>query len=175
MLLGVGLAAGYLIDPSIVTRPLPAAHKITDHHEARARLPGRSIETTPEPIKTPSGETIHELIGRGVEGTTDRHSLAHVVMIAKGESLEHYHPAGEETYYILKGSAKVVIDGTEFIAEPGQAIYTAPGRSHKIMSWGEEEVEYLAITVPAWKAEDMVFLEEWKGGKAVRLVKTGVN
>ena len=43
------------------------------------------------------------------------------------------------------------------------------------MSLGEEEVEYLAITVPAWEAEDMVFLEEWKEGKAIRLDKTGGN
>ena len=76
---------------------------------------------------------------------------------------------------IRKSIRKHFDEQVKFIAEPGQAIYTAPGRSHKIMSLGEEEVEYLAITVPAWEAEDMVFLEEWKEGKAIRLVKTGGN
>jgi len=107
------------------------------------------------PLRSPHGEIVYEMIGRAVEhGGVILHSLAHIVIPAGKASLKHYHKIGEETYYILRGNARMVLDGQAFSSAPYQAILIKPGQWHQIFNAGEEDLEFLAICAPAWQSED---------------------
>jgi mannose-6-phosphate isomerase-like protein (cupin superfamily) len=103
------------------------------------------------PLKNPQGETVYELIGSAVNsGGAGLHSLAVIVMPPGCSSQRHYHKVGEETYYILSGSASMMIDDHEFILTPGQACLIQPNESHQITNNGKENLEFIAVCAPAW-------------------------
>lgn len=106
-------------------------------------------------IRTPTGETIYELVGdREVSGSAVLHSLAQVVIPPGKSSEPHYHKTSEETYYLLRGKARMVIDAREFQLEAGQACLIEPGEVHQIFNEGPEVLEFLAVCAPPWTAED---------------------
>jgi mannose-6-phosphate isomerase-like protein (cupin superfamily) len=112
------------------------------------------------PVHNSRGEVIYEMIGRPQEiGGTTNHSFVHVVIPARKESLAHYHKVSEETYYILKGVARMTVDNNEFRLSPGQACLIKPLEKHKIANDGEENLEFLAVSAPAWTPDDSYFLE----------------
>lgn len=114
-----------------------------------------------EPLKNPTGEIVYELIGSSAEkGATDRHSLAHIVIPPGASSAPHYHQVSEETYYILRGTARMRIDGREFSLPPARVCLIKPGETHLITNEGEEELEFLAVSAPPWSPEDMHVQEE---------------
>lgn len=107
------------------------------------------------PITNPRGETIYELVGTSSEaGGATQHSLAHVVIPPGKSSDAHYHKSSEESYTILRGSARMILDGDEFVLEPNQACLILPGEVHQIFCDGDEDLEFLAICVPPWTQDD---------------------
>ena len=119
-----------------------------------------SKEDVKEPVKNPRGEVIYEMIGapEGLGGT-EKHSFVVVEIPPGGSSSRHYHHESEETYYILKGTAKMVIDGEEFQLAPSDAVLIQPPEKHKILNTGDEILEFIAVSAPPWVLEDSVFLE----------------
>ena len=73
----------------------------------------------------------------------------------------HYHPVAEESYYILKGHAKMVLGQEEATLKPGQIVLIPPGTNHKIYNAGKETLEFLVVCVPAWEPGNTVFLEKY--------------
>jgi len=117
-----------------------------------------SLDEIQPPIISHLGEVVYEMIGLPEDhGHTLQHSLAYIVIPPGKSALAHYHRKSEETYYILKGSAKMVIDGQPFPLRPGQACLIHPGEIHQIFSNGEQDLEFLAISAPAWVPEDSFF------------------
>lgn len=115
------------------------------------------------PIKNPSGEEIYDMIGRPPEsGGTIRHSVAHVVIPSGKSSHAHYHKESEETYYILKGVSSMRVDTKTFRLEPGQACLIKPFETHQIFNEGEDDLEFLAVSAPAWTPDDSFFTTEEK-------------
>ncbi len=113
------------------------------------------VEKVPSPIKNPQGETVYELIGNSkVSGNTSRHSVAVIVMPPGSSSQPHYHKIGEETYYILTGSAKMVIDDHEFDLMPGQACLIQQNERHQIANAGKSNLDFIAVCAPAWTPGD---------------------
>ncbi len=112
------------------------------------------------PLVSPHGEIIYELIGRAVGETTERHSLAYIVLPPGKASLLHYHPVAEESYYILQGNARLLLGEAETTLSPGQTVLIPPLKPHKIFNIGETDLEFLAICAPAWEASNSVYLEE---------------
>jgi mannose-6-phosphate isomerase-like protein (cupin superfamily) len=112
------------------------------------------------PLVTEHGETIYELIGRAVGETTERHSLAYVTLSPGKSALLHYHPQAEESYFILKGQARMVVGDEEATVRPGQAILIQPDQAHKITNLGQEDLEFLAVCVPAWEPTNTIWLDE---------------
>ena len=95
------------------------------------------------------------MIGKPQElGGTVKHSLAHVVLQPKTTSSPHYHNTSEETYYVLRGKARMIIDNNEFTLSPGEACLIMPGETHQIFNDGNKDLEFLAICAPAWTPED---------------------
>lgn len=108
-----------------------------------------------EPFRTPLGEEIYEMIGAPKElGGTKKHSFVYVVIPQGKSSVAHYHKISEETYYILKGKGRIVIDDKEFSLTPGQACLIDIGETHQIFNDENEDLEFLAISAPAWVPDD---------------------
>ena len=114
-----------------------------------------SKEKANKPLHTPTGERIYELIGGKKEtGGTKLHSLAQVGLPEGKSSAPHYHREREETYYMLKGKARMRVDEREFILEAGQACLIEPGEVHQIFNESSKTVEFLAVCAPPWAPED---------------------
>lgn len=112
-------------------------------------------EKIKEPFLAPLGEFIYELIGRRPEvGETVHHSLAHVVVPVGKASPKHYHKIAEESYHVLKGQARMIIDGNEFTLSSGETLLIKPGAIHQLFNDGPEVLELLAVSAPAWILED---------------------
>jgi mannose-6-phosphate isomerase-like protein (cupin superfamily) len=112
-------------------------------------------EDIDQPFLAPLGEVIYELIGSTAEtGGATQHSLAHVVVPAGKLSPRHYHKVFEETYYMLKGQARMVIDGHEFTLSPGQSCLIMPGEVHQVSNDQAEDLEFLVICAPPWTPDD---------------------
>ncbi len=112
------------------------------------------------PVESNHGEIIYELIGLGGGGTTERHSVAHVVIPPGKSSRLHFHPEAEESYYMLSGQAKLAFDAESTIIGPGQIVLIPPNKSHQITNIGSEDLEFLAICVPAWEPANSIYLDD---------------
>jgi len=112
-------------------------------------------EEISEPFRAPLGEQIFEMIGRPEHlGGTVKHSFVHVVVPPGKCSPSHYHKESEETYYILRGSARMTIDGHEWRARPGMAFTMVPQEIHQIVNDADEDLEFLTVSAPAWVPDD---------------------
>jgi mannose-1-phosphate guanylyltransferase/mannose-6-phosphate isomerase len=112
-----------------------------------------------EPLRNPLGEVIYEMIGAPEElGGTEKHSFVVVEVPPGASSSRHYHHLSEETYYVLKGMAKIVIDGEEFQLTPGDAVLIQPPEKHQIFNIGGGILEFITVSAPPWVPEDSVFL-----------------
>jgi mannose-6-phosphate isomerase-like protein (cupin superfamily) len=112
-----------------------------------------------QPIESPLGEIVHELVGASEEsGGAGKHSLALVTIPPGKSSARHYHPVAEETYYILRGVARMVVDGRSFRLSPGQACFIQPPEQHQIFNAGDGDLEFIAVCAPAWTPDDSVFV-----------------
>jgi mannose-6-phosphate isomerase-like protein (cupin superfamily) len=100
------------------------------------------------------------MIGRPESlGGSVKHSFSYVVIPPKCSSRLHYHPEDEETYYILKGKARMVIDGKEYAVGPGDAIFIKPPEKHQIFTDGNQDLEFVVVSAPAWQPSNSVFLQ----------------
>ena len=115
----------------------------------------RTRQDIRQPLESPWGEVVYELVGAApASGNTTLHSLAHIIIPPGKSSLNHYHKIGEESYYILSGWGRMVIDHHELILTPAQACLIQPGEWHQIINPGEVNLEFLAICAPAWSPGD---------------------
>ena len=113
---------------------------------------------TVAPLVSQHGEVIAELIGRA-DRSSQRHSVA-AIMIPPGKaSLLHVHPVTEESYYILQGQARMLVGDEEAVLVPGQAVLIPPQIPHKIVNSGATDLAFLAFCVPAWEPACEVPLE----------------
>ncbi|HJM79692.1 MAG TPA: cupin domain-containing protein [Nitrosopumilus sp.] len=64
-----------------------------------------------------------------------------------------------EIYYILKGKGKLKIDSSEFDLKKDDSVYVPPNSKQCIENTGTENLYFLCIVEPAWKAKDEKILE----------------
>jgi mannose-6-phosphate isomerase-like protein (cupin superfamily) len=82
-----------------------------------------------------------------------RYSLAHAVLPPQSWSTLHTL-ASSEVYYILRGKGRMEINGEQRDVNPHDTIYIPPRAHQRILSLGPEDLEFLCIVDPAWRAED---------------------
>ena len=111
------------------------------------------------PIETTSGEMIFELLGRNSKESSEKQSIAYIVIPPGKSSLLHYHPEAEETYYILKGQARMILGDEEREIEAGKLVLIPTMKLHKIINIGKIDLEFLTTCVPAWESNDAVYME----------------
>ncbi len=112
-----------------------------------------------EPMVTPTGEIIHELIGLYSEPKNPRHGVAQITLPSGKGAAKHYHPAAEESYYILSGEAQMILGEEQSKVTTGDAILIPTGVPHKIWNETDQDVVFLAICLPSWDPECSVYLE----------------
>lgn len=109
-------------------------------------------------LESEHGEIVYELIGAAAGGSR-AYSLAQIVLPPGRASLKHFHPTAEESYYILSGVARMVIDGDTKILSPGDGVAVPPQKIHQIFNDGDGDLTFMAVCVPAWTPDNSVYLD----------------
>jgi len=105
-------------------------------------------------------ETVYEIVGCSDElGGTKYHNIVQVLIPSGHSGGSHYHKVAEETYFILKGEADIVINGHCFKAMPGMMFSILPREIHDVINNTDNDFELLAISAPAFSPEDSIECE----------------
>lgn len=59
-----------------------------------------------------------------------------------------------EVYFFLKGTAEITIDEEIAIVGASQVVYVPPDSTQQVKNVGSEELLFVCIVDPAWKADD---------------------
>ena len=110
------------------------------------------------PFTTADGSQIRELVHPNFSSAQNQ-SLAEATLAPGGATTEHYHPRAEEIYYILRGSARLQLDGQVRELKAGDAVLIAIGLRHKICNTGSEDLIFLCCCAPAYSDEDTILSE----------------
>lgn len=118
-------------------------------------------ENIDRPFDSGHGEKVYEMIGAPEQiGGTKQHSFSHAVIEPGCASRPHYHPVAEETYYILSGEGRMMVDGRELRLVPGDALLILPGEVHRIFNDSDATLEFIAVCAPPWTPEISVYTDE---------------
>ncbi|MEL6866282.1 MAG: cupin domain-containing protein [Bacteroidota bacterium] len=96
---------------------------------------------------------IKELLHPDKDGLTLAYSLAHASLAPNTASLPH-HLNSSEVYYMLKGEGRMHIGGSTQMVKKGDIVYIPPFAAQYIENTGSEQLEFLCIVDPAWRAEE---------------------
>lgn len=104
-----------------------------------------------------NGEQIAQYAGRlEKNGSTRDHSMAVMTLKPGATSQPHSHKIAEESFLIIKGSALFEIDGFKQECFPGDAVLIKAGETHTVSNKGNEILEIVICTSPAWNPEDSI-------------------
>jgi mannose-6-phosphate isomerase-like protein (cupin superfamily) len=87
-----------------------------------------------------------------------RYSLAHAVLAA-GEKSARHRLATNEVYYVLSGTGLVHVDDESARVVAGDVVEIPPGSIQWIENIAHEELAFLCIVDPAWRAADEEVLD----------------
>ena len=101
---------------------------------------------------------LRELLHPDRDSAAVRYSLAHG-RLAGGVWSNLHVLTTSEVYYIIAGQGTIEIDGQRRDISAGDAVYIPPNGRQRIFSRGPQDLEFLCIVDPAWRAEDETILE----------------
>jgi len=101
---------------------------------------------------------LRELLHPDKEPVDMGYSLAHAV-VKPGEKTLPHRLKSSEVYYFLEGRGLMHIDGERAEVEAGQAVYIPPQAVQFIENTGPNDIAFLCIVDPAWRAGDEVILK----------------
>ena len=87
-----------------------------------------------------------------------QYSLAHGTL-GPGLRSKWHVLNSSEVYYFLAGQGRFIIDGEVTNVEAGTTLYVPPGGRQSLENIGSEDIEFLCLVDPAWRAEDEHVLE----------------
>ncbi len=96
---------------------------------------------------------------RAILGFSESKSVevVEIVMKAGQKTKPHYHKEVEELFYLIDGSATIMVDGKPFNLTKGDFLAVIPPEKHQIIA-GDRGVHIIAIKTPG-SEEDRIFLE----------------
>lgn len=103
-------------------------------------------------------ETVRELTGKFI-GTSSKHSVALIDIAPQGFSPKHLHNEIEESYFVLQGQGRVIINGEEAQISKGQLVVIPPQTTHQVFNDHAEPLQLLVVAAEAWTPDCMVFTE----------------
>ena len=86
------------------------------------------------------------------------YSLAQFTL-GSGKKSKIHKIRSSEIYYILKGSAILYINDESHHVEKDDSVYVPPNSKQFIENVGIDDLKFLCIVEPAWKADDEILLE----------------
>jgi len=86
------------------------------------------------------------------------YSLAHFTL-EPGKKSKLHKIKSSEIYYVLKGQGEITIDSKIHQLEKDDSIYVPANSNQFIKNSGVEDLKFLCIVEPAWKADDEILLE----------------
>ncbi len=101
---------------------------------------------------------LRELLHPSRDPAAIRYSLAHA-KLASGTASRPHRLKTSEVYYFISGQGRMHVDGETTGVALGQALYVPPRAVQHLENTGPDELVFLCIVDPAWRAED----EEVKG------------
>jgi mannose-6-phosphate isomerase-like protein (cupin superfamily) len=101
---------------------------------------------------------LRELLHPGRDAATIGYSLAHAKLTHGTASLPHRMKTSE-VYYFIGGEGRMHVDGKSATVGAEQTVYVPPGALQHVENTGTDDLVFLCIVDPAWRAED----EEVKG------------
>ena len=99
------------------------------------------------------GTALRELLHGPKDNLALRCSLAHA-RLAPGCTSYLHRLSTSEVYYILAGRGRMDIDQETRDVAPGDVIYIPPHAAQRITSVGPDDLQFLCIVDPAWRADD---------------------
>jgi mannose-6-phosphate isomerase-like protein (cupin superfamily) len=96
---------------------------------------------------------LKELLHPDKEPLDIGYSLAHAV-VKPGERTLPHRLASSEVYFVLEGRGLMRVDAEAAEVGAGQAVYIPPGAAQSIENTGPDDLAFLCIVDPAWRAED---------------------
>ena len=97
--------------------------------------------------------TLRELLHPDKADLALRYSLAHAVL-PPGRASRPHRLRTSEVYYILSGEGRMHIDEEAAPVRSSQALYIPPHAMQWIENTADEDLIFLCIVDPAWRAED---------------------
>ena len=82
-----------------------------------------------------------------------RYSLAHAKLARGTASLPHRLKTSE-VYYFISGQGRMHVDGEVTPVGPERVLYVPPGGLQHLENTGTNELVFLCIVDPAWRAKD---------------------
>lgn len=112
--------------------------------------------------KNNPGEKIYELTGLARQ-TTTKHSVALVDFDIGASSTPHSHNKTEESYYVLSGEGKIIINGETAPIKTGDLVVIPIKSLHQVINTSKtEELKLLVTAAKAWTIGDMILPENNK-------------
>ena len=87
-----------------------------------------------------------------------RYSLAHA-KVRPGEKTTPHRLGTAEVYYIIEGRGRMHIDAESAEVVAGSAVYIHPRSIQHIENLGPDDLVFLCIVDPAWRAQDEEILD----------------
>lgn len=70
-------------------------------------------------------------------------------IVPPGESEEmHYHNYAKQVFYILCGSATIIVENNAFNLNTGDSLHVPAGKIHKFINNSNANVEFIVISTP---------------------------
>lgn len=79
--------------------------------------------------------------------------------LGPGQRSKRHVLDSSEVYYFLAGQGRFMIDDEVASVEAGTTLYVPPGGRQSLENTGSQDIEFLCLVDPAWKAEDERILE----------------
>ncbi|MFF2482840.1 cupin domain-containing protein [Paenibacillus sp. NPDC058071] len=83
-------------------------------------------------------------------------SVIHERMPANSSEVNHYHEVSRQFFFVLSGTATIVIDGHEIVLEPHEGVEVAPLTVHQMFNKSDRDIEFLVISQPTSHGDRVV-------------------
>lgn len=88
---------------------------------------------------------------------TGKHSQVVAMSIAVGDDIgEEVHPDTDQTFVLIEGVGKAVVNGEESIFEADQLIFVPAGTKHNFINTGEKALKLFTIYAPPQHPENTI-------------------
>ena len=110
---------------------------------------------TPQPSQNES-MSLQEVMGLRAIIHYENYSIAKTILKPEARVTRHFHRASDEVYLITAGSGRMQVDENSFPLTTGDVILITPGEKHQVSTNENEELEFLAVTIPPYTPDDFI-------------------